>query len=90
MQTRQIWKKLLNGGNNHIKQGEYIMTKTEKIIKFIVGLLVPLAFLLSLLFMEYRFIMRNIHPYIGENNTVYIEFCGEIDEYYADDWENYD
>ena len=39
---------------------------------------------LSLMYAEYRFIMLNLCPYKGENNTVYIEFMGQVDEYYAD------
>lgn len=37
-----------------------------------------------LMFAEYRFIMVNLHPYRGENDTVYIEFMGQVDEYYAE------
>lgn len=33
------------------------------------------------IYAEYRFIMHNAHPYIGENNTVYIEVFGRTDEY---------
>ena len=55
----------------------------KKIIKIIIGIL----FLISLIFAEYRIIMHNIRPYIGENNAVYIEVFGQIDEYYAEDME---
>lgn len=34
-----------------------------------------------LMFAEYRFIMCNQHPYYGENDTLYIEIFGQIDEY---------
>lgn len=44
--------------------------------------------LLSLMFTEYRLIMHNIKPYLGENNTVYIEIFGVTDTYYADFAEN--
>ena len=44
--------------------------------------------LLSLMFTEYRLIMHNIKPYLGENNTVYIEIFGATDTYYADFAEN--
>ena len=48
--------------------------------KFIIAILV----LLSIMFAEYRYIMTHIAPYRGENGTVYIEFMGQVDEYYAD------
>lgn len=53
----------------------------KKIIKIIAGLLV----VFSLMFAEYRFIMHNIHPYLGENNTVYLEIFGQVDTYYAEE-----
>ncbi len=59
------------------------------IIKIIIVLLLILSFAfttLSLMFAEYRFIMQNIRPYIGENNTVYLEVFGQVDEYYADEY----
>lgn len=40
--------------------------------------------MLVAMFAEYRYIMRNLCPYIGENGTVYIEIFGQVDEYYAD------
>lgn len=52
----------------------------KKIIKVILGIL----FILSLMFAEYRYIMLNACPYIGKNNTVYIEVFGQVDEYYAE------
>lgn len=41
------------------------------------------GFILILLAMhiEYRVIMTNIKPYHGENNTVYLEVFGNVDEY---------
>jgi hypothetical protein len=36
---------------------------------------------ISAMFMEYRFIMTNLSPYIVDNNTIYIEFMGQVDEY---------
>ncbi len=53
----------------------------KKIAKIIIGIL----FILSFMFAEYRLIMHSIRPYIGENNTVYIEAFGQVDEYYIDD-----
>ena len=46
-------------------------------------LLILLA-IIVLMFAEYRFIMCNLRPYEGENGTVYIEFMGNVDEYYAE------
>ena len=48
--------------------------------KFILAILI----LASLMYAEYRFIMLNLCPYQGDNGTVYIEFAGRVDEYYAE------
>lgn len=48
--------------------------------KIIIAIIVLAAFM----FAEYRFIMHSLHPYKGDNGTVYIEFMGQVDEYYAD------
>lgn len=48
--------------------------------KIIIAILV----LAALMFTEYKFIMYNLHPYKGANGTVYIEFMGNVDEYYAE------
>lgn len=40
--------------------------------------------LASVMYAEYRFIMNNLCPYKGDNGTVYIEFFGNVDKYYAD------
>ena len=55
--------------------------------KFVIKFIVCILFILSIMFAEYRFIMLNIRPYLGENNTVYLELFGQIDEYYAEDME---
>ncbi len=55
----------------------------NKIIKIIVSIL----FVALLMFAEYRYIMLSARPYLGENNTVYIEVFGQIDEYYAEEME---
>lgn len=50
-------------------------------------LLIILAAVLAIatmLFAEYRFIMCNIRPYKGDNGTVYLDFFGNVDEYYAE------
>lgn len=57
----------------------------KKIVKIVIGIL----FLVSLMFAEYRYIMHNICPYLGERGTVYLEIFGHTDEYYAEhieDW----
>ena len=55
----------------------------KKIAKFIIILVVVLI----IMFAEYRYIMTHIHPYRGEDGTVYLEVFDQVDEYYADEWE---
>lgn len=55
----------------------------KKLIKIILILVV----MLCIMTVEYRYIMLNIAPYRGENGTVYLEVFGQIDEYYAEEWE---
>lgn len=40
--------------------------------------------ILMLMFVEYRVIMLNIKPYLGNNGTVYLEVFEQVDEYYAE------
>lgn len=47
-------------------------------------IIISILFILFLMFVEYRFIMHNIRPYLGERNTVYLEIFGYTDEYYAE------
>ena len=54
--------------------------------KFVVTI-VTIVTIFLLMFAEYRYIMLNICPYLGENGTVYIEIFGQIDEYYAEPME---
>ena len=54
--------------------------------KLIALALITLA-LLGIMFAEYRYIMCNIKPYRGENGTVYLEVFDQVDEYYAEEWE---
>ena len=56
----------------------------KKIAKIVLVLLA----LLCIMFAEYRFIMHNIKPYRGEGGTVYLEVFNQVDEYYADEWED--
>ena len=37
-----------------------------------------------MMFAEYRIIMTNLHPYYGDNGTLYIEIFGSVDEYYIE------
>ena len=46
--------------------------------------ILAILILASIMYAEYRFIMLNICPYKGDNGTVYVEFMGNVDEYYAD------
>ena len=51
----------------------------------IFNIIIAIIIILTLMFGEYRFIMHNIHPYLGENNTVYLEIFEQVDTYYAED-----
>lgn len=54
--------------------------------KLIAAVLIIVA-LLGIMFAEYRFIMCNIKPYRGERGTIYLEVFDQVDEYYAEEWE---
>lgn len=56
----------------------------KKIAKFIIILVAVLC----IMFAEYRYIMTNIKPYVGENNTIYLEVFNQVDEYLADEWDD--
>ena len=56
-------------------------------MKKLVVTIVTIVTIFLLMFAEYRYIMLNICPYLGENGTVYIEIFGQIDEYYAEPME---
>ena len=47
-------------------------------------IILAIIILASLMYAEYRFIMLNLCPYQGDNGTVYVEFAGRVDEYYAE------
>lgn len=55
----------------------------KKITKFVIILLTVLC----AMFIEYRYIMTHIKPYRGEGGAVYLEIFNQVDEYYADEWE---
>ena len=57
-------------------------------MKKIIKIAFILIALLCAMFVEYRVIMCNIKPYRGEGGTVYLDFMGQVDEYYADEWED--
>ena len=56
------------------------MNKTIKIILVILAIL-------SLMFIEYRFIMHNQQLARGENGTIYSTVFGMTDTYYVDGWQ---
>lgn len=56
-------------------------------MKKLVALALAIVAVLGIMFAEYRYIMCNIRPYRGENGTVYLEVFDQVDEYYADEWE---
>lgn len=43
-----------------------------------------IVLLFALVFAEYRIIMHNIRPYLGQGNTVYLDLFGYTDTYYAE------
>ncbi len=53
-------------------------------MKRLIIVLIAIAVMLGIMFAEYRYIMLNLHPYKGDNGTVYIEIFGQVDEYYAE------
>jgi hypothetical protein len=57
-------------------------------MKRIIKCTVAIIILLCIMFLEYRFIMHNICPYLGENNTVYLEIFNQVDTYYAENMED--
>lgn len=56
-------------------------------MKKLVAITLILVAMLGIMFAEYRYIMHNIKPYRGERGTVHLEIFGQVDEYYADEWE---
>lgn len=53
-------------------------------MKTITKIIAMALIVISFMFAEYRFIMHNIRPYLGENNTVYLEIFEQVDVYYAE------
>ena len=43
-----------------------------------------IVLLFGLVFAEYRIIMHNVRPYLGQGNTVYLDLFGYTDTYYAE------
>ncbi len=56
-------------------------------MKKLIATVLILVAVLGIMFAEYRYIMTNIKPYRGEGGTVYLEVFDQVDEYYADEWE---
>ena len=56
-------------------------------MKKLVAITLILVAMLGIMFAEYRYIMCNITPYRGDNGTVYLEVFNQVDEYYAEEWE---
>lgn len=56
----------------------------KKIAKFVIIIVAVLC----IMFAEYRYIMTHITPYRGEGGAVYLEVFGQVDEYYAEEWED--
>lgn len=53
----------------------------KRIVKF----LVVIGLLSTLMFAEYRFIMRNIVPTVYEDGYLCLEVFGQVDQYYVGD-----
>lgn len=56
-------------------------------MKKLIATVLIIVSVLGIMFAEYRYIMTHIKPYRGENGTVYLEVFDQVDEYYADKWE---
>ena len=57
-------------------------------MKKIVKIAIELVVLFAIMFAEYRYIMCNITPYRGDGGTVYLEVFDQVDEYYAEEWDD--
>lgn len=56
-------------------------------MKKLIKITLVLVAVLCIMYAEYRYIMTHIHPYRGEDSTVYLEIFDQVDEYYAEEWE---
>lgn len=56
-------------------------------MKKLIAITLIILALLGIMFAEYRYIMCNIKPYRGEGGAVYLEVFDQVDEYYAEEWE---
>ena len=56
-------------------------------MKKLIATVLIIVSVLGIMFAEYRYIMTHIKPYRGEGGTVYLEVFDQVDEYYADEWE---
>lgn len=58
-------------------------------MKKIIKAFIAVGIIFVLMFAEYRYIMNNIHPYMSDHNTIYLEVFGNVDEYtycFDGDW----
>ncbi|MBQ3018396.1 MAG: hypothetical protein IJD89_05600 [Clostridia bacterium] len=53
-------------------------------MKKLVVVLAAVVVLAGLMFAEYRYIMCNLRPYYAEDNSLCIEFMGQVDTYYVE------
>lgn len=56
-------------------------------MKKLMAVVLIIVAVLGVMFAEYRYIMTHIKPYRGEDGTVYLEIFDQVDEYYANEWE---
>ena len=57
-------------------------------MKKITKTIITIILILGIMFFEYRFIMLNIKPYIGNGGAVYLEIFDHVDEYHAESLED--
>lgn len=51
----------------------------------IMAIIITFVAIIALMYAEYRYIMVNIHPYRGNENTIYLEIFDQVDEYYVEE-----
>ena len=47
-----------------------------------IRIIITMLILFCIMFVEYRFIMHNLQPYEGNDDTLYIKMFGIVDEYF--------
>ena len=53
----------------------------KKMLYVTIGIIAMLLLMIA----EYQYIMQNIYPYKGDNDTLYLEVFGQVNEYYMED-----